>query len=307
MPTIVISYRRTDSSAVAGRIFDRLIAHYGEESIFLDVDNIPFGIDFRIHISEILQRTDVVLAIIGANWLGVSPDGATRMRDPTDPVRFEIETAIARRMPIIPVLVDGAKMPDSTDLPVEFGNFAHLNAAEVATGREFRNQMDRLIAAIELAVTGDAGSTLPRSRTAAAGRESTPSRIWLRNVLSYLSTPLVLILVAHHIIINAFDMNVAYLWVASAVVPFIFGFVFFRASGGGAGAAFAVATALGVTAAVGMTVSQTLNSGDPVLPQNRYEWRDNIQFTVGIALSFLAGHALARALKAARSRKFGKH
>ena len=307
MPTIVISYRRTDSSAVAGRIFDRLIAHYGEESIFLDIDNIPFGIDFRIHISEILQRTDVVLAIIGANWLGVSPDGGTRMRDPTDPVRFEIETAIARRMPIIPVLVDGAKMPDSTDLPAEFGNFAHLNAAEVATGREFRNQMDRLIAAIERAVTGDAGSTLRRSRTAAAGRESSPSRISLRNVLSYLSTPLVLILVAHHIIINAFDMNVAYLWVASAVVPFIFGFLFFRASGGGAGAAFAVATALGVTAAVGMTVSQTLNSGDPVLPQNRYEWRDNIQFTVGIALSFLAGHALARAWKAARSRKFGKH
>ena len=172
MPTIVISYRRTDSSAVAGRIFDRLIAHYGEESIFLDIDNIPFGIDFRIHISEILQRTDVVLAIIGANWLGVSPDGGTRMRDPTDPVRFEIETAIARRMPIIPVLVDGAKMPDSTDLPAEFGNFAHLNAAEVATGREFRNQMDRLIAAIERAVTGDAGSTLRRSRTAAAGRRA---------------------------------------------------------------------------------------------------------------------------------------
>ena len=307
MPTIVISYRRTDSSAVAGRIFDRLIAHYGEESVFLDIDNIPFGIDFRAHIQQTLQRTDVVLAIIGANWLGVSPDGGTRMRQPTDPVRIEIETAIARRMPIIPVLVDGAKMPDSTDLPAEFGNFAYLNAAEVATGREFRNQMDRLIAAIERAVTGDAGSTLPRSRTAAAGRESSPPRIWLRNVLSYLSTPLVLILVAHHIIINAFDMNVAYLWVASAVVPFIFGFVFFRASGGGAGAAFAFATALGITAAVGMTVSQTLNSGDPVLPQNRYEWRDNIQFMVAITLSFLAGHALARGLRAARSQKFGKH
>jgi hypothetical protein len=307
MPTIVISYRRTDSSAIAGRIFDRLIAHYGEESVFLDIDNIPFGIDFHAHIQQILQRTDVVLAIIGANWLGVSPGGGTRMCEPTDPVRFEIETAIARRMPIIPVLVDGAKMPDSTDLPAEFGNFAYLNAAEVASGREFRNQTDRLIAAIERAVTGDAGSTIPRSRTVAAGRESSPPRIWLRYVLSYLSTPLVLILVAHHIVINAFDMNVAYLWMASAVVPFIFGFLFFRASGGEAGAALAFATALGVTAAVGMTVSQTLNSGDPVLPQNRYEWRDNIQFMVGIALSFLAGYALARALKAARSRKFGKH
>jgi hypothetical protein len=84
MPTIVISYRRTDSSAVAGRIFDRLIAHYGEESVFLDIDNIPFGIDFRAHIQQILRRTDVVLAIIGANWLGVNPGGATRMYEPTD-------------------------------------------------------------------------------------------------------------------------------------------------------------------------------------------------------------------------------
>ena len=304
MPTIVISYRRTDSSAVAGRIFDRLIAHYGEESVFLDIDNIPFGIDFRAHIQQILQRTDVVLAIIGANWLGVSPGGGTRMCEPTDPVRIEIETALAQRTPIIPVLVEGAKMPDSTDLPTGFGNFAYLNAVEVATGREFRNQMDRLIAAIERAV---AGTTIPRSWAPAAGRGRSPPRIWLRNVLSHLSTPLVLILVAHHMIINAFDLNVAYLWVASAVVPFIFGFVFFRASGGGAGAAFAFATALGITAAVGMTVSQTLNSGDPVLPQNRYEWRDNIQFMVGITLSFLAGHALARGLRAARSRKFGKH
>ena len=109
MPTIVISYRRTDSSAVAGRIFDRLIAHYGEELVFLDIDNIPFGIDFRAHIQQILQRTDVVLAIIGANWLGVSPGGGTRMCEPTDPVRIEIETAIAQRMPIIPVLVDGGQ------------------------------------------------------------------------------------------------------------------------------------------------------------------------------------------------------
>ena len=94
MPTIVISYRRTDSSAVAGRIFDRLIAHYDEESVFLDIDNIPFGIDFRAHIQQTLQGADVVLAIIGANWLGVSPGGGTRMCEPTDPVRIEIETAL---------------------------------------------------------------------------------------------------------------------------------------------------------------------------------------------------------------------
>jgi hypothetical protein len=306
MPTIVISYRRTDSSAIAGRIFDRLIARYGEEAVFMDIDHVPFGTDFRTYIHEILQRADVVLAIIGANWLGVSAGGGTRMGEPTDPVRVEIETALARRMPIIPVLVDGAKMPGSTDLPAEFGNFAYLNAAEVATGREFRNQMDRLIASIERAMTGDAGAAPSGSRTAAAGREISTPRIWLRNVWRYCAAPLVLLLVAHYVIVNAFDLNVAYLWVAAAVVPFVFGFVFFWASGGGAGPAVALAISLGVISAIAMTVSQSLASGDPILPQNRFEWRDNFQFVAGIALSFLAGHALARASRAARSWKFGK-
>src|SRR5208282_4219137 len=159
MPTIVISYRRSDSSAIAGRIFDRLTAYYGEESVFMDIDHIPFGIDFRTHIHEILQRTDIVLAVIGANWLGNNTTGAARMHEPTDPVRVEIETALSRGTPIIPVLVDGAKMPNSTELPVEFGNFAFLNAAEVATGRDFRNHMDRLIGAIERAAAADAGAT----------------------------------------------------------------------------------------------------------------------------------------------------
>ena len=124
MPAILISYRRADSSAIAGRIFDRLAAQYGEESVFMDVDHIPFGIDFRTHIQETLQRTDVLIAVIGGNWLGKSADGAARMHEKTDPVRVEIETALERKTPIIPVLVDGARMPQSADLPEEFGNFA---------------------------------------------------------------------------------------------------------------------------------------------------------------------------------------
>jgi hypothetical protein len=84
MPTIVISYRRSDSSAIAGRIFDHLTAYYGEESVFMDIDNIPFGMDFRTQIHETLQRTDIVLAVIGANWLGIGADadhsGAGRRR-----------------------------------------------------------------------------------------------------------------------------------------------------------------------------------------------------------------------------------
>lgn len=151
MPNIAISYRRSDSSALAGRIFDRLATHYGKHAVFMDVDAIPIGVDFRAHIDTTLRYTDVLLAVIGAQWLGAREGAAARISEATDPVRVEIETALARGAPIIPVLVDGAKMPEAGQLPPEFGAFAYLNAAEVTTGRDFHAQMDRLIAAIDLA------------------------------------------------------------------------------------------------------------------------------------------------------------
>jgi TIR domain len=304
MPTIVISYRRSDSSAIAGRIFDRLTSHYGEESVFMDVDNIPLGVDFRTHIHQILQRTDVLIAVIGANWLGLNSGGGARMHEHADPVRVEIETALQRQTRIIPVLVDGAKMPESAALPPEFGNFAYLNAADVATGRDFRTHMDRLIDAIDRTVAGDTHAPPVRSKSAraptAAAVSGEPARkSLLTDALRYFVVPLVLLLVAHHVVVNAFDLNTRYLWIASTMVPFCFGFALFWPGRRGAGPAFAFAVALGIVGVAGMTVSQSLNSGDPMLPQTRFEWWDNINFVAIIALSFLAGHVLARVLRAA--------
>ena len=152
---------------MSGRIFDRLAAHYGKHSVFMDVDNIPIGVDFRAHIGETLRRTDIVLAVIGAGWMGARDDGEARIREESDPVRVEIETALARGAPIIPVLVDGAKMPDAAALPQSFGTFAFLNAAEVATGRDFDGQIGRLIAAIDRAAAArpdDAARYMPPRR-----------------------------------------------------------------------------------------------------------------------------------------------
>jgi hypothetical protein len=301
MPTIVISYRRADTSAIAGRIFDRLAAHYGEDSVFMDIDDIPFGIDFRDHIQETLQRTDIVLAVIGPNWLGLGADGAARMQDKTDPVRVEIETALGRKTPIIPVLVDGARMPPSADLPGEFGNFAFLNAAEVATGRDFSTHMQRLIGAIDRTTTGGAapasGATAAPATAVAAGEESL-RRLSPTDAVRYFLLPLVLLLVAHHVIVNMLDLKAADLWIASAVIAFASGAALFWPGGRGAGPAFAFAIALGLVAVAGMTLSQSLNSGDPIVPQTRFEWLDNFNIAALIALSFLAGHALCRALRA---------
>jgi hypothetical protein len=302
MPKILISYRRADSSAIAGRIADRLSHHYGEHSVFMDVDSIPIGIDFRTHIDETLQQADVVLAVIGRNWLGQDAVGAVRMSEKTDAVRVEVETALRNKIRIIPVLVDGAKMPASSELPVEFGDFAFLNAAEVATGRDFRSHMDRLIGAID----GSAGAdTRGPSSVMAESREPVQTS-WLTDELRYFGVPFVLLLVAHHLIVNEFDLRTEYLWAACIGVPFLSGFALLWVARRSAGPAFAFAIALGIISVVAMTISESLNSGDPIVPQNRYEWLDNINFAVAIALSFLAGHAVARVLRAVLNRKTEK-
>jgi len=306
MPKIAISYRRADSSAITGRIFDRLAAHFGESAVFMDVDSIPFGTDFRSHIRQTLEHTDVLIAVIGPNWLGVGADGAARMNEKTDPVRVEIETALQRQIPIIPVLVDGGRMPASAALPADFGNFAFLNAAEVASGRDFRTHIDRLIGAVEQLAAPAASAEPPRAANdtahdAPAARGIALPRSWRADVVPYFAAPLVLLLAAHYVIlVNNF--NNVYLWLAATAIPFAFGFAQFWAGHRGGAAATVAALALGAIGVSAMTVSESFISGDPILPQDRFEWRDNIQFAGAIALSFGAGYLLARALRAAERR-----
>ena len=149
MARIIVSYRRSDTAAIAGRIFDRLAAHYGEEQVFMDVDKIPFGTDFRKHIQEVLRAGDVLLAVIGPGWLGNSADGRSRIMDAADPVRVEVETALRQGITVIPVLVDDAAMPAAAELPESLADFAYLNAAPLDIGRDFRSHMDRLIRSMD--------------------------------------------------------------------------------------------------------------------------------------------------------------
>jgi hypothetical protein len=159
MSRIIVSYRRSDTQAVSGRIFDRLTAHFGATSVFMDVDNIPFGIDFRQHIKNALSRADVLLAIVGPQWLAIGTDGRSRLQDANDPVRAEIETALTQQVHIIPVLVNGASMPDAAVLPDSLKDFSFLNAAPVDSGRDFHAHVDRLIKAIDQVVALDSRQT----------------------------------------------------------------------------------------------------------------------------------------------------
>jgi len=160
MPKISISYRRADSEAITGRIFDRLIAHYGKDAIFRDIDNIPLGSDFRQHISETLHKTDVLLAIVGPQWLGKRGD-ADRIQESDDPVRVEVETALRRRISVVPVLIGGAPMPSLEQLPPGLKDMTYRNAVKVDTGLDFDHHMERLIRELDVILRkkGQSGET----------------------------------------------------------------------------------------------------------------------------------------------------
>jgi hypothetical protein len=87
--------------------------------------------------------------VIGSNWLGKLPDGHVRINDADDPVRTELELALVAHIPIFPVLVEGAGMPSAAELPDSLKEFSNINAATVATGRDFDLHMAQLIDALD--------------------------------------------------------------------------------------------------------------------------------------------------------------
>src|SRR5260370_2720035 len=115
---IAISYRREDSTPIAGRLHDRLRAEFGKENVFMDFDSIPYGVDFRDHIAQTLERADILIAVIGAGWLGHRAGESTRrIDDATDFVRLEIAGALQRGIPVIPILVAETSIPMQYNLP----------------------------------------------------------------------------------------------------------------------------------------------------------------------------------------------
>jgi len=152
MPGIFISYRRKESAGVSGRMFDRLSQHFGAGTVFMDIDSIPIGQDYREHIDATLAHCDLVLAVVGPQWAGPREGGRRRIDDPTDLVRLELEGGLRRKIPVVPVLIENAAMPAPEELPEALRSFAYRNAAEVDSGKDFHVHMDRLIRAIEKVV-----------------------------------------------------------------------------------------------------------------------------------------------------------
>ena len=117
MSRFFISYRREDGSGYAGRIYDHLVQNFGEDHVFMDVDAIEPGQDFVAVIQSAVGSCSALIAVIGRNWVGARPDGSRRIDDPEDFVHLEVATALERGVRVIPVLVDDAEVPKSTELP----------------------------------------------------------------------------------------------------------------------------------------------------------------------------------------------
>jgi hypothetical protein len=143
---IFIGYRRDDTADVAGRIFDALESRFGRDRIFKDVDNLRPGADFGEYIKTILPRCRVALILIGPNWVNaVDEDGRRRLDDPNDWVRIEIEIALAAGdLDVVPVLINGARMPRAEELPPSLHPLLRRHAATIRRDPDFRDDIDRL-------------------------------------------------------------------------------------------------------------------------------------------------------------------
>jgi FHA domain/TIR domain len=152
---IFISYRRGDTTIYAGRIHDSLCMRLGDEEVFMDLDAIEPGADFVEHIEREVGSCEVLISLIGRDWIDArDADGARRLDDPADWVRLELEAGLNRDIRVIPVLVQGATMPRADELPGDLAKLARRNALEIGDTR-WRYDFDRLMEVIEKVLEGN--------------------------------------------------------------------------------------------------------------------------------------------------------
>src|SRR6266540_2276935 len=133
---IFISYRREETAYPAGWLFDRLADHFAGGQVIKNDDSIQLGDDFVEVITRAVGSCDVLLALIGDEWLTIADeDGRRRLDSPEDFVRLEIETALTRNVLVIPILVEGARMPRADELPASLAKLVRRQALELSPSR----------------------------------------------------------------------------------------------------------------------------------------------------------------------------
>jgi TIR domain-containing protein len=152
---VFICYRREDTAPYAGRIYDTMVARFGVENVFMDLDLDP-GIDFVERITRVVSDCVALIVVIGPRWAQVQDEeGTRRLEDPDDFVRLEIETGLGRDdVRLIPALVGGARMPRREELPPELQSLSRRNALEVSESR-WAYDVGRLVQALDEVLPDD--------------------------------------------------------------------------------------------------------------------------------------------------------
>jgi hypothetical protein len=151
---VFVCYRREETAAHAGRVYDAMVSRYGERNVFMDVDMEP-GVDFVERITEVVSGCVALIVVMGPGWGTVEDeDGTRRIDDPDDFVRLEVEIGLRNGVHVIPALVHGARMPRREDLPPELQPLARRNALELSDGR-WAYDVGRLLTALDERVTDE--------------------------------------------------------------------------------------------------------------------------------------------------------
>lgn len=173
MDGIFISYRRDDSAGYAGRLYDRLAAHFGSQRVFMDVEGIEPGVDFVTAIEEAVGSCRVLIVIIGDEWTQARDgSGRRRLDDPNDFIRLETGTALQRGIRVVPVLVDGASMPHVDDLPDDLKPLTRRQAIEISH-KQWESSTGELVRTLEGLLANQPTGSLPKAPAMEQAAEST--------------------------------------------------------------------------------------------------------------------------------------
>ncbi len=145
--SVFISYRRDDSSGYSLAIYEKLKLALGDDKVFMDLDDIPHGVDFSEHLEKVLSSASTVLVMIGDAWLNASNEHGRRLDNPSDFVRMEVATALDRDIRVIPVLLKNAQMPTQEALPEALQSLTKRNAIRIYDD-QFEASIQRLIASL---------------------------------------------------------------------------------------------------------------------------------------------------------------
>jgi hypothetical protein len=211
MNGIFISYRRDDAPGYAGRLYDRLVANFGADRVFMDVQGIEPGVDFVDAIERALSSCKILIVLIGKEWLVADGAGRRRLDDPTDFVRLETAKALARGIRVVPVLVEGVEMPRADQLPSDLLPLVRRQAVELshkqwdATSTELIHTLEKILDHDQVQAAAAPPGERPRAGAQPAKPEPQPeprlSVVERRSVGLYWGLGVALLLVAASVLL----------------------------------------------------------------------------------------------------------